>query len=59
MALAVGGECQMAEEGQSSLYGLNDTKIVRFTYVSIVRPVTHWKKTNKINFNYVLLKMVH
>lgn len=57
MALAVGGECQMAEERQSRLHGLNDTKIVRFTYVPIVRPVAHCKKTNKLKFKFVEQKI--
>lgn len=47
MSLAVGGEREMAKEGQACLRGLNDSQVVRFANVPIVRPVAHWKKNQR------------
>ena len=48
VTLAVGGEREMAEEGQPRLCGLNDAEVVRFAHVPVVRPVAHWKKIDTL-----------
>jgi hypothetical protein len=44
VTLAVGGEREVAEEGQTRLCGLDDSQVVRFADVPVVGPVAHWKR---------------